>query len=70
MAGALEMVAKALSLGLGVMVGCKGATSLAMASAFTLATQPAQVALDGPLRLQSDRDPPMAYLDLHLQAPD
>ncbi len=67
---ALEMVAKARSLGLGLMVGCNCGTSLAMASAFVLATQCDLVDLDGPLHLQSDRDPPVVYRDMHLLAPD
>jgi hypothetical protein len=41
-----------------------------MASAFVLATQCDLVDLDGTLHLQSDRDPPVVYREMHLLAPD
>lgn len=67
---ALEMAIQARRMGLGLMVGCNCGTSLAMASAFVLATQCDLVDLDGPLHLQADRHPPVKYRDLELQAPD
>lgn len=67
---ALEMLAEARRLGLGVMVGCNCGTSLAMASAFVLATRCDLVDLDGPLHLQADREPPVVYRDMQLLAPD
>lgn len=67
---ALMMVDKARDLGLRVMVGCNCGTSLAMASAFVLATQCDLVDLDGPLHLQGDRSPPVRYRGHKLQAPD
>lgn len=66
---ALDMVQEARRLGLGVMVGCNCGTSLAMASAFVLALQCDLVDLDGPLHLQSDRQPPVEYHGTMLKAP-
>lgn len=66
---ALDMVRRARQRQLGVMVGCNCGTSLAMASAFVLATQCDLVDLDGPLHLQSDRRPPIEYRGLRLRAP-
>ena len=54
---ALALVAEARALGLGVMVGCMVATSLAMAPACLLAQGAEVVDLDGPLLLARDRQP-------------
>ena len=67
---ALQMVREARQLGLGPMVGCNCGTSLAMASAFVLATQCDLVDLDGPLHLQADRQPTIRYDGLTMRAPE
>ena len=57
---ALALAAEARAMGLGLMIGCMVATSLAMAPAMILA-QGAEVAdLDGPLLLTRDREPGLA----------
>lgn len=66
---ALEMTALAKSVGLKCMVGCNCGTSLAMASAFVLATQCNLVDLDGPLHLANDREPSIQYIGPELYAP-
>jgi L-alanine-DL-glutamate epimerase-like enolase superfamily enzyme len=58
---ALELKAAAQAAGLGIMVGCMVATSLSMAPAFLLAQGADFVDLDGPLLLDRDRDPGIAY---------
>jgi L-alanine-DL-glutamate epimerase-like enolase superfamily enzyme len=58
---ALEMKAAARAAGLGIMVGCMVATSLSMAPAFLLAQGADFVDLDGPLLLERDRAPGIAY---------
>jgi len=58
---ALAMKAAAEAAGLRVMVGCMVATSLSMAPAFLLAQGADFVDLDGPLLLDRDRDPGIAY---------
>jgi L-alanine-DL-glutamate epimerase-like enolase superfamily enzyme len=58
---ALEMKAAARAAGLGIMVGCMVATSLSMAPAFLLAQGADFVDLDGPLLLERDRSPGIAY---------
>jgi L-alanine-DL-glutamate epimerase-like enolase superfamily enzyme len=58
---ALEQVAEARRLGLGVMVGCMVGTSLAMAPALLLAGLADYVDLDGPLLLERDREPGLVY---------
>ncbi len=58
---ALELKAAAQAAGLGIMVGCMVATSLSMAPAFLLAQGADFIDLDGPLLLERDRDPGIAY---------
>lgn len=67
---ALQMAREARRLGLGPMVGCNCGTSLAMASAFVLATQCDLVDLDGPFHLQADRRPAIRYDGLTMRAPE
>lgn len=52
---ALDLLAGARALGLGVMVGCMISTSLAIAAAFRVAVQADCADLDGPLWLAEDR---------------
>jgi L-alanine-DL-glutamate epimerase-like enolase superfamily enzyme len=66
---ALALAAAARARGLGLMVGCMVATSLAMAPAMIVA-QGAEVAdLDGPLLLERDREPGLAITGSVLEAP-
>ena len=58
---ALELKAKAEEMGLGVMVGCMLASSLAMAPAVLVAQGADIVDLDGPLLLAADREHPLKY---------
>jgi L-alanine-DL-glutamate epimerase-like enolase superfamily enzyme len=58
---ALATAAEARKLGLKIMVGCMVATSLAMAPALLLAQDADFVDLDGPLLLERDRVPDLAY---------
>jgi L-alanine-DL-glutamate epimerase-like enolase superfamily enzyme len=58
---ALATAAEARKLGLKIMVGCMVATSLAMAPALLLAKDADFVDLDGPLLLERDRVPGLAY---------
>jgi L-alanine-DL-glutamate epimerase-like enolase superfamily enzyme len=58
---ALATAAEARRLGLKIMVGCMVATSLAMAPALLLAQNADFVDLDGPLLLERDRVPGLAY---------
>ena len=58
---ALATAAEARRLGLKIMVGCMVATSLAMAPALLLAQDADFVDLDGPLLLDRDRVPGLAY---------
>ena len=57
----LSMARRARELGMGVMVGCMGGTSLAMAPAFVLAQVCDVVDLDGPTILASDCTPCVRY---------
>ncbi len=57
----LLMARRARELGLGVMVGCMGGTSLAMAPAFVLGQVCDVVDLDGPTILASDCVPGVRY---------
>ncbi len=59
--GALVLMQEAERLGLGVMVGCMVATSLAMAPAMLLAQRARVVDLDGPLLLARDRPDGLRY---------
>jgi L-alanine-DL-glutamate epimerase-like enolase superfamily enzyme len=58
---ALALAAEARAAGLGIMVGCMVATSLAMAPALLLAQDADWVDLDGPLLLARDREPGLVY---------
>jgi L-Ala-D/L-Glu epimerase len=58
---AFMMVREGQRLGLRIMVGNMGGTSLAMAPAILVGQQCDIVDLDGPLFLQSDREPPVVY---------
>jgi L-alanine-DL-glutamate epimerase-like enolase superfamily enzyme len=58
---ALALVQAAQDHGLGVVVGCMVATSLAMAPAMLLTPKAQFVDLDGPLMLACDREPGMHY---------
>jgi L-alanine-DL-glutamate epimerase-like enolase superfamily enzyme len=59
----LEMAVRAREMGFGVMVGNMAGTSLAMAPAFLIGQFCDVVDLDGPLLLQSDRNPAAQYTD-------
>ena len=58
---ALALKQQAMAAGLGIMVGCMVASSLAMAPAILLAQGADIVDLDGPLLLASDRPDPLLY---------
>ena len=57
----LALAKQAAGLGLGIMVGCMVATSLAVAPALLLARFARVVDLDGPLLLAEDRSPGLRY---------
>lgn len=58
---ALELAGAARAHGLGLMVGCMGGSSLAMAPAFVIGCLSDLVDIDGPLLQKSDRLPGLAY---------
>ena len=58
---ALRLRAAAEARGLGIMVGCMLATSLAMAPAMLVASSATVVDLDGPLLLAEDRQPGLHF---------
>ena len=66
---ALRLAAAAKAAGLGIMVGCMVATSLAMAPALLLAADARWVDLDGPLLLARDRDHGLVYHGSRVQPP-
>jgi L-alanine-DL-glutamate epimerase-like enolase superfamily enzyme len=66
---ALRMKAAAEAAGFGVMVGCMVATSLSMAPAFLVAQGATFIDLDGPLLLERDRAPGIAYDGAWMQPP-
>jgi L-alanine-DL-glutamate epimerase-like enolase superfamily enzyme len=66
---ALAMAQQAEALGLGVMVGCMVATSLAMAPAILVAQRARIVDLDGPLLLARDRPDALRYTDSFVHPP-
>ncbi len=66
---ALKLKAQAQEMGLGIMVGCMLATSLAMAPAVLVAQGADIVDLDGPLLLAADRDHPLTYDDAGVHPP-
>lgn len=58
---ALKLTKAAKELGLGIMVGCMAATSLAMAPAFLIAQEAQFIDLDGPMLLENDIENGMKY---------
>ena len=58
---AIDLKAKAQSMGFDIMIGCMVGTSLAMAPALLLASDATLVDLDGPLLLAKDRATPISY---------
>ena len=66
---ALALTKDAQERGLKIMVGCMLATSLSMAPAFLVAQSADYVDLDGPLLLQQDREPGIAYIGSIMQPP-
>ncbi|MDH3667768.1 MAG: dipeptide epimerase [Paracoccaceae bacterium] len=66
---ALKLKAEAEEMGLGIMVGCMLASSLAMAPAVLVAQGADIVDLDGPLLLAADRDHPLTYDDAGVHPP-
>jgi L-Ala-D/L-Glu epimerase len=66
---ALALAADARAAGLGLMIGCMVATSLAMAPAMILAQGAEVVDLDGPLLLTRDREPGLQISGSLLQPP-
>ena len=66
---ALALAGEARALGMGVMVGCMVATSLAMAPAMIVAQGADFVDLDGPLLLARDREPGLAIIGSLLEPP-
>jgi L-alanine-DL-glutamate epimerase-like enolase superfamily enzyme len=66
---ALALAAEARALGMGLMVGCMVATSLAMAPAMIVAQGADFVDLDGPLLLAADRSPGLSIVGSLLEPP-
>lgn len=66
---AIALAAEVRAEGLGLMVGCMVATSLAMAPALILAQGADVVDLDGPLLLARDRDPGLAITGSLIEPP-
>lgn len=66
---ALALARDAQALGMGLMVGCMVATSLAMAPAMIVAQGADFVDLDGPLLLARDREPGLAVVGSLLEPP-
>ncbi len=66
---ALRLADAAEARGLGIMVGCMMATSLAMAPAFVLSARTRYLDLDAPLLLARDREPPIRYEGAMMQPP-
>ncbi|WP_372785072.1 N-acetyl-D-Glu racemase DgcA [Phenylobacterium sp.] len=66
---ALALAAEARAMGLGLMIGCMVATSLAMAPALILAQGAEFVDLDGPLLLVRDREPGLAITGSLIEPP-
>jgi L-Ala-D/L-Glu epimerase len=67
---ALELARAARGLGLGLMVGCMGGSSLAMAPAFVVGCLCDLVDIDGPLLQTWDRLPGLSYDRGHVQIPE
>ncbi|MCA3561993.1 MAG: dipeptide epimerase [Aestuariivirga sp.] len=66
---AIALARAARERGLGIMVGCMLATSLAMAPAFLLAPLAEVIDLDGPLLLKQDRSPGIRFDGSLMQPP-
>jgi L-alanine-DL-glutamate epimerase-like enolase superfamily enzyme len=66
---ALALAGEARALGMGLMVGCMVATSLAMAPAMIVAQGADFVDLDGPLLLARDREPGLTVTGSMLEPP-
>jgi L-alanine-DL-glutamate epimerase-like enolase superfamily enzyme len=66
---ALALAAEAQAAGMGIMVGCMVATSLAMAPALIVAQGAAFVDLDGPLLLRADRAPGLVITGSIIEPP-
>jgi L-alanine-DL-glutamate epimerase-like enolase superfamily enzyme len=66
---ALALAAEARAAGMGIMVGCMVATSLAIAPAMIVAQGADFVDLDGPLLLARDREPGLAVTGSLLEPP-
>lgn len=66
---ALAMADAARKLGLKIMTGCMVSTSLAMTPALILAQSADWVDLDGPLLLERDRSPGLAYFNALIVPP-
>jgi len=66
---ALALKREAEAAGLGIMVGCMLATSLAMAPALLLTPGASVVDLDGPLLLAEDREPGLVFEGGRIQPP-
>jgi len=66
---ALELARAAAARGFGLMVGCMVGTSLSMAPGFLVAQKARVVDLDGPLLLDRDRTPGIAYDGARMQPP-
>jgi L-alanine-DL-glutamate epimerase-like enolase superfamily enzyme len=66
---ALELARAARTRGLGLMVGCMGGSSLAMAPSFVVGCLCDLVDIDGPLLQKSDRLPGLAYTGGHVEVP-
>jgi L-alanine-DL-glutamate epimerase-like enolase superfamily enzyme len=69
---ALRVVEAAKRRSLGIMAGCMTGTSLAMAPAMVIGAMAEFCDLDGPLLLETDRTPGLAYEDglIHVPTPD
>jgi L-Ala-D/L-Glu epimerase len=65
----LELARAARARGLGLMVGCMGGSSLAMAPSFVVGCLVDIVDIDGPLLLRRDRLPGMTYASGLVQPP-
>ena len=65
-----DFVRRARELGLRVMVGCMGGTSLSMAPGFVIAQRCDITDLDGPLLLASDRVPSAIYRNGCIDCPE
>lgn len=67
---ALVLAEQARKLGLSLMVGCMGGTSLSMAPHFILGQICDRVDLDGPYFLKHDREPSVRYVDGVIVSPE